>query len=44
VVTVNWPKALMLCRRMIADDVAVIDCLAELESLPRLNAPTSARG
>jgi NADPH-dependent 2,4-dienoyl-CoA reductase/sulfur reductase-like enzyme len=42
-VTVNWPKALMLSRRMIGADISIVDCVAELESLPRLNTPTSAR-
>jgi NADPH-dependent 2,4-dienoyl-CoA reductase/sulfur reductase-like enzyme len=41
-VTVNWPKALMLCRRMIGAGTAVADCLAELEGLPRLNAVKTA--
>jgi NADPH-dependent 2,4-dienoyl-CoA reductase/sulfur reductase-like enzyme len=41
-VTVNWPKALMLCRRMIGAGTAVADCLAELEGLPRLNAMKTA--
>ncbi|MCW2686563.1 MAG: phthalate 3,4-dioxygenase, ferredoxin reductase subunit [Mycobacterium sp.] len=37
-VTVNWPKALMICRRMIGSGSTVADCLAELEGLPQLNA------
>jgi NADPH-dependent 2,4-dienoyl-CoA reductase/sulfur reductase-like enzyme len=41
-VTVNWPKALMLCRRMIGAGTPVADCLAELEGLPRLNAMKTA--
>jgi NADPH-dependent 2,4-dienoyl-CoA reductase/sulfur reductase-like enzyme len=41
-VTVNWPKALMMCRRMIGAGTAVADCLAELEGLPRLNAVKTA--
>jgi NADPH-dependent 2,4-dienoyl-CoA reductase/sulfur reductase-like enzyme len=41
-VTVNWPKALMLCRRMIGAGAPVTDCLAELEGLPRLNAMKTA--
>jgi NADPH-dependent 2,4-dienoyl-CoA reductase/sulfur reductase-like enzyme len=41
-VTVNWPKALMLCRRMIGTGTPVADCLAELEGLPRLNAMKTA--
>jgi NADPH-dependent 2,4-dienoyl-CoA reductase/sulfur reductase-like enzyme len=41
-VTVNWPKALMMCRRMIGAGTAVADCVAELEGLPRLNAVKTA--
>lgn len=43
-VTVNWPKALMMCRRMIGAGTTVADCLAEVERLPRLNAVQSAGG
>jgi NADPH-dependent 2,4-dienoyl-CoA reductase/sulfur reductase-like enzyme len=41
-VTVNWPKALMMCRRMIGVGAPVADCSAELESLPRLSAVKTA--
>jgi NADPH-dependent 2,4-dienoyl-CoA reductase/sulfur reductase-like enzyme len=41
-VTVNWPKALLMCRRMIGSGVSVADCVAELEGLPRLNAVKTA--
>jgi NADPH-dependent 2,4-dienoyl-CoA reductase/sulfur reductase-like enzyme len=37
-VTVNWPKALMMCRRMIGVGTLVADCAAEIEGLPRLSA------
>lgn len=43
-VTVNWPKALMLCRRMIGAGTTVADCLAEVERLPQLNVGQSAGG
>jgi NADPH-dependent 2,4-dienoyl-CoA reductase/sulfur reductase-like enzyme len=41
-VTVNWPKALMMCRRMIGVGAPVADCSAELEGLPRLSAVKTA--
>jgi hypothetical protein len=41
-VTVNWPKALMMCRRMIGAGATVAACLAELEGLPRLAAVNTA--
>jgi NADPH-dependent 2,4-dienoyl-CoA reductase/sulfur reductase-like enzyme len=41
-VTVNWPKALMICRRMIGVDTLVADCAAEIEGLPRLSAAKTA--
>lgn len=43
-VTVNWPKALMMCRRMIGAGTTVADCLAEVERLPQLNIGQSAGG
>jgi NADPH-dependent 2,4-dienoyl-CoA reductase/sulfur reductase-like enzyme len=43
-VTVNWPKALMMCRRMIGAGTTVAECLAEVERLPQLNAVQSAGG
>jgi 3-phenylpropionate/trans-cinnamate dioxygenase ferredoxin reductase component len=42
-VTVNWPKALMMCRRMIGAGTPIAQCLAELEGLPRLNAVSTER-
>lgn len=41
-VTVNWPKALMICRRMIGAGTAVAECLAAIEDLPRVNATKTA--
>jgi NADPH-dependent 2,4-dienoyl-CoA reductase/sulfur reductase-like enzyme len=42
-VTVNWPKALLMCRRMIGSGVSVADCVAELEGLPQLNTRSAMR-
>jgi hypothetical protein len=39
-VTVNWPKALLMCRRMIGSHT-VSAAVEELERLPRLGATTS---
>jgi NADPH-dependent 2,4-dienoyl-CoA reductase/sulfur reductase-like enzyme len=40
-VTINWPKAILMCRRMIGSQATAIAALEELEQLPRVSvAPT----
>jgi NADPH-dependent 2,4-dienoyl-CoA reductase/sulfur reductase-like enzyme len=40
-VTVNWPKALLMCRRMIGSQTTVATAVEELERLPRHGALSS---
>jgi NADPH-dependent 2,4-dienoyl-CoA reductase/sulfur reductase-like enzyme len=40
-VTVNWPKALLMCRRMIGSHTTVANAVEQLERLPRLGALSS---
>jgi NADPH-dependent 2,4-dienoyl-CoA reductase/sulfur reductase-like enzyme len=42
-VTVNWPKAILLCRRLIGTETTAAAALHELEQLPQLGASPTAR-
>lgn len=42
-VTVNWPKAILLCRRLIGAETTAAAALHELEQLPQAGATATAR-
>lgn len=41
-VSVNWPKAILMCRRMIGADTTAGDALKELDQLPAVTAASTA--
>jgi NADPH-dependent 2,4-dienoyl-CoA reductase/sulfur reductase-like enzyme len=42
-VTVNWPKAILMCRQMISSQTATASAIEQLDRLPRIGAASAIR-